>query len=93
MKFAWIQKHRDSYPVAAMCRVLVVSKSGFMLGPNGRPAHVLSERRRSANRSVVFTSIPTEFMAVKRSLKSWPTMTSLKQLAATRLPRRCVKWA
>ena len=29
MKFAWIQEHRDSYPVAAMCRVLLVSKSGF----------------------------------------------------------------
>lgn len=29
MKFAWIQKHRDSYRVAAMCRVLIVSQSGF----------------------------------------------------------------
>ena len=29
MKYAWIQQHRDSFPVAAMCRVLQVSRSGF----------------------------------------------------------------
>lgn len=29
MKYAWINQHRDSFPVAAMCRVLGVSKSGF----------------------------------------------------------------
>ena len=29
MKYAWIQEHRDSYPVARMCRMLEVSKSGY----------------------------------------------------------------
>jgi len=29
VKYAWIQEHKDSYPVAAMCRVLQVSKSGY----------------------------------------------------------------
>ena len=29
MKYAWIQEHRDSFPVTAMCRTLRVSKSGF----------------------------------------------------------------
>lgn len=29
MKFAWIQEHRDSHPIAVMCRVLRVSTSGF----------------------------------------------------------------
>lgn len=29
MKYAWIQQQRDSFPIASMCRVLQVSKSGF----------------------------------------------------------------
>ncbi len=29
MKYAWVQEHRDSFPVAAMCRVLRVSPSGY----------------------------------------------------------------
>lgn len=29
MKYAWIREHRDSFPVAAMCRVLKVSSSGY----------------------------------------------------------------
>ncbi|QDU88946.1 Integrase core domain protein [Pirellulimonas nuda] len=29
MKHAWIKKHRDSFPVAVMCEVLDVSKSGY----------------------------------------------------------------
>jgi putative transposase len=29
VKYAWIREHRDSFPVAAMCQVLEVSKSGY----------------------------------------------------------------
>jgi putative transposase len=29
VKYAWIRRHRDSYPVALMCEVLEVSKSGY----------------------------------------------------------------
>jgi putative transposase len=29
VKYAWIREHRDSYPVAAMCRTLRVSTSGY----------------------------------------------------------------
>jgi putative transposase len=29
VKYAWIRRHRDSYPVALMCNVLEVSKSGY----------------------------------------------------------------
>jgi putative transposase len=29
VKYAWIAKHRDSYPVSALCDVLAVSTSGF----------------------------------------------------------------
>jgi len=29
VKYAWIREHRDSYPVAAMCRTLHVSSSGY----------------------------------------------------------------
>ena len=29
MKYAWIREHRDSFPIALMCQVLQVSKSGY----------------------------------------------------------------
>ena len=29
MKYAWIQAHQDSYPVAVLCRVLQVSASAL----------------------------------------------------------------
>jgi hypothetical protein len=29
VKYAWIAKHRDSFPVAVMCHVLRVSTSGY----------------------------------------------------------------
>lgn len=38
MKYAWINDHRDSFPVAAMCRVLKVSKSGFYQSLKRKPS-------------------------------------------------------
>ena len=29
MKYVWITQHRDSFPIALMCRVLGVSRSGY----------------------------------------------------------------
>lgn len=37
MKYAWIQEHKDSYAVAAMCRVLQVSKSGYYRSRKAQP--------------------------------------------------------
>ena len=37
MKYAWIQDHRDSYPVAVMCRALQVSTSGFYRSRKAQP--------------------------------------------------------
>jgi len=42
VKYAWIQEHRDSFPVAAMCRVLQVSPSGFYKSLTAEP----SDRKR-----------------------------------------------
>lgn len=38
MKYAWIQRHRDSFPVVTMCRVLRVSKSGFYKSLKAEPS-------------------------------------------------------
>lgn len=29
MKYAWIKQHRDSFPIQTMCRVMLVSRSGY----------------------------------------------------------------
>ena len=43
MKYAWIKEHRDSFPIAAMCRASNVSPSGYYasLGraPSNRAVH------------------------------------------------------
>jgi len=38
MKCAWIARHRDSYPVDLMCRLLDVARSGFFAWLQGKPA-------------------------------------------------------
>jgi len=38
MKYAWIEKHRDSFPVSTMCRVLQVSTSGFYKSRSATPS-------------------------------------------------------
>lgn len=50
MKYAWIQEHRDSYPIALMCRVLQVSTSGFYRAAKAQPGPRAqrSERIREA---------------------------------------------
>jgi putative transposase len=38
VKYAWINRHRDSFPVAIMCRTLQVSKSGFYQSLDAKPS-------------------------------------------------------
>lgn len=38
MKYAWIQQHCDSFPVALMCQVLDVSKSGYYASVDREPS-------------------------------------------------------
>ena len=52
MKYAWITEHRDSFPVAVMCEVLDVSKSGYYssLERPQSPREVRSARIRESVR-------------------------------------------
>ena len=38
MKYAWINGHRDEFPVKAMCKVLEVSRSGFYKSLHAQPS-------------------------------------------------------
>ena len=55
MKYAWIHEHRDSFPIAVMCDVLAVSKSGYYASIDREPSPRAQRRerikgKRSANR-------------------------------------------
>ncbi|QDU54651.1 IS3 family transposase [Aeoliella mucimassa] len=51
MKYAWISEHRDSFPVALMCQLLQVSRSGYYDSVD-RPRSKRSERTAKIHESV-----------------------------------------
>ena len=46
MKYAWITKHRDSFPIAVMCDVLDVSTSGYYASLDREPSPRARRRAR-----------------------------------------------
>ena len=46
MKHAWIQEHRDQFPVTVMCRVLGVSTSGFYGSQRAQPSERTARSQR-----------------------------------------------
>ena len=46
MKYAWIQEHRDSFPVAVMCQVLRVSPSGYYDSVDRKPSQRTQRHER-----------------------------------------------
>lgn len=46
MKYAWIAKHCDSYPVSILCQVLGVSKSGYYAALDRQPSSRSRRRQR-----------------------------------------------
>ena len=51
MKYVWISKHRDSYPIAVMCDVLGVSTSGYYASIEREPS-VRAQRRTRIDAAV-----------------------------------------
>ncbi len=51
MKYAWIHSHRDSFPIAVLCDVLAVSKSGYYASVD-RPTSPRAARRQRIEASV-----------------------------------------
>ena len=58
MKYAWIHRHRDSFPIALLCDVLTVSKSGYYASIERQPSPRAQRRERidAAVRQVHATS-------------------------------------
>ena len=52
MRYAWIDEHRDSYPVTVMCDVLKVSSSGYYAWGQRKPSRQ-TRRRQAITRAAV----------------------------------------
>src|SRR5207253_830211 len=46
VKYAWVRKHRDSFPIAVMCDVLDVSASGYYASVDRAPSLRAQRRAR-----------------------------------------------
>jgi len=55
MKYAWIKRHRHQFPVAAMCRLLKVSRSGYYDAIDRPPS------RRAIRRAAIHASVRQAF--------------------------------
>jgi len=51
MRYAWMHKHCDSFPIALMCKLLKVSRSGYYDSMD-RPVSLRAERTRKIHSSV-----------------------------------------
>ena len=60
MRYAWIDAHRDQYPVARMCRLLSVSRTGFCQW----------RIRRPSDRSVANTALDAKVAAIHAASRS-----------------------
>ena len=66
MKYAWITKHNDSFPIALMCQILRVSRSGYYDSVD-RPVSKRAQRTKKIRASVrqVFDENHAVYGAVK----------------------------
>lgn len=88
MRYAWIRQHVDCFPIAPMCELLGVSRSGYYDSID-RPPSKRAGRTAKIHQSVrqVFDEShaiygPTKVAKCSKSTRSWRT------LAATRWPRQ-----
>jgi len=51
VKFAWIRRHKDAFPMAAMCKVLGVSRSGYYAWV-GRPPGTRGQRKEQLMQAI-----------------------------------------
>jgi putative transposase len=80
VKYAWIKQHKDSFSVAAMCRVMAVSKSGFYKWCSALPSprKKRQERIRQSIKSVYErSSCIYGSYKIARCMKSDPSMESV----------------
>ena len=66
MKYAWITRHGDLYPIARMCELLSVSKSGYYAWLDRKPS-ARAERRERIHAAV--RSVHAESQAIYGSFK------------------------
>lgn len=59
MRYAWIQQHRDSFPIKTMCKVLEVSTSGYYASLGRQPSR-RAERRQRIKQSVARVHAETQ---------------------------------
>lgn len=87
MKYAWIQAHRDSFPVAVSCRVLAVSPGGYY-GARDRTPSPRAERHRRIQASVA--AVHAQSHGIYGSLKITRTLQQSADAAQEKACRNTV---
>ena len=84
MRYRWIRQNRDVFPVAAMCRVLKVSDSGYYGWVKRKPSPraIRIEKIREDVRATFEQSVAC--MARARSSRPWRSTINSNRLAVTR---------
>jgi putative transposase len=77
MRYAWIHEHRDSFPVAQMCKLLKVSRSGYYDSVD-RPVSSRAERTQKIHTSV--RQVFHENQAIYGSAKITQTLARREEL-------------
>ena len=83
MKYAWIKEHSDRYPVARLCRLLQVSRSGYGQWRSRPPSdRALANAALDAQIATIHAESRQSYGPGRASCANWVIMASKRAMSA-----------